>query len=659
MFGNDAGEPCYKSTFADSWCQQAWRWNLDYVVDPHGNAVSYYYTPETNRYARDLTASDDTPYVRGGYLDHIEYGLRSDALFAKPLAKVDFGTSERCIDTDTNCATGQITDHPDRWWDVPWDLNCAADTECKTDTDSINASPSFWSRKRLTSVSTQILNPNGSGGYLDVDKWTLDHAWGMADVDRDLLLESITHTGAYKGTDGTGTPVALPPVTFDYGTGQANRVDKLGDDIGPYIKYRLGAVYDESGGQLDIDYSDPECTADEPPTPETNTKRCFPVYWVPPDGSKDPKLDWFHKYVVSQVAQIDRTGYAPDMVTTYDYQGGGAWHYDDDDGPTKEKYKTWSQWRGYQTVREQNGGGNDPLTRTDHLYFRGMDGDRLDTSGGTKNITIADGEGGTYPDADARQGFELKNTAYLSPAGAITAKTINTVWTHQTAQRIRSWGTTTANLTGIASTRTLTATVGGTWRETLVKNTFENTAGLNTQVDDEGDTSTAADDRCTTTSYATSTGAWMLSFPSRVETVAVKCGDPVDRPSQEIADARTYYDSGAFGAAPSKGDATKTERVADYSGGTPVYVTDALTGYDAYGRVHTTTDVAGHTTTSGYSPATGLPTTATLTGPPVRSGDPTSAMTTTSTLDPAWNAPVAQVDAGGKARTCSTTHWAA
>ena len=46
-------EPCYKaSDFAASWCTQAWRWNLDYVVDPHSNAVIYYYTPETNRYAR-------------------------------------------------------------------------------------------------------------------------------------------------------------------------------------------------------------------------------------------------------------------------------------------------------------------------------------------------------------------------------------------------------------------------------------------------------------------------------------------------------------------------------------------------------------------------------------------------------------------------------
>ncbi|MFD1048703.1 hypothetical protein ACFQ1S_25825, partial [Kibdelosporangium lantanae] len=41
------GDECYKEgDFAGSMCEQPWRWNLDYVVDPHGNAVSYYYQPE-------------------------------------------------------------------------------------------------------------------------------------------------------------------------------------------------------------------------------------------------------------------------------------------------------------------------------------------------------------------------------------------------------------------------------------------------------------------------------------------------------------------------------------------------------------------------------------------------------------------------------------
>ena len=175
----------------------------------------------------------------------------------------------------------------------------------------------------------------------------LDHAWGMADVDRDLLLESITHTGAYKGTDGTVTG-GVAPGDLRLRDRAGEPVDKLGDDIGPYIKYRLGTVYDESGGQLDVNYSDPSA-------PPTSRRRRRPT----PNGAsrstgchrtvpRTPSSTGSTSTSSAQVTQTDRTGYAPDMVTTYDYQGGGAWHYDDDDGLTKEKYKTWSQWRGYQ-----------------------------------------------------------------------------------------------------------------------------------------------------------------------------------------------------------------------------------------------------------------------------------------------------------------------
>ncbi|MFD7314706.1 hypothetical protein [Streptomyces sp. NPDC059883] len=61
VFGDDSGEPCYKSTgFGDSFCNQAWRWNLDYVVDTHGNASTYWYGREANYYSKnaDTTVND-------------------------------------------------------------------------------------------------------------------------------------------------------------------------------------------------------------------------------------------------------------------------------------------------------------------------------------------------------------------------------------------------------------------------------------------------------------------------------------------------------------------------------------------------------------------------------------------------------------------------
>ncbi|MFK3736036.1 RHS repeat-associated core domain-containing protein, partial [Streptomyces sp. NPDC088090] len=55
VFGDDSGEPGYAkgSAFADRSYNQAWRWNLDYVVDTHGNAESYWYTAESNFYKKN------------------------------------------------------------------------------------------------------------------------------------------------------------------------------------------------------------------------------------------------------------------------------------------------------------------------------------------------------------------------------------------------------------------------------------------------------------------------------------------------------------------------------------------------------------------------------------------------------------------------------
>src|SRR5690606_34178800 len=54
VYGNHPGEPCYQAgNFAASRCEQAWRWNLDYVIDPHGNTMTYFYERETGAYARE------------------------------------------------------------------------------------------------------------------------------------------------------------------------------------------------------------------------------------------------------------------------------------------------------------------------------------------------------------------------------------------------------------------------------------------------------------------------------------------------------------------------------------------------------------------------------------------------------------------------------
>ncbi|MFE0106947.1 polymorphic toxin-type HINT domain-containing protein [Streptomyces sp. NPDC059009] len=655
VFGNNAGEPCHKDSFADSWCQQTWRWNLDYVVDPRGNAIAYYYDQEKNSYGRNLEAKDNTRYVRGGSLDRIEYGLKSSSMYStKPLAKVDFDTSERCLpNSSTDCS--DISKDAFYWYDTPWDMNCAEGADC----DKGRLAPTFFTRKRLTSVTTQVLKGDT---YSPVDSWKLGHRWGQADVDYQLLLDSVQRTGH------TADPaVTLPKTTFAY-TQLANRLDKTGDGYAPFIKARLSTVADESGGQTDVNYSAPACDWGALPTPETNTTRCFPQY-IGGSSTDDPERQWFNKYVVTSTTNTDRTGGAPDAVTAYEYLGDAAWHYDDDDGLTKKKFKTWSQWRGYGHVRVKSGGqgGGDALKSQEDTYFlRGMDGDRKAPSGGTKSVsvTLDSDEGDPITDHEAAAGFAYRTASYSRPGGNILAKTVNRPWHHETAKKARDWGTVTANFTGTAHTKTWTSLddgAGTDWRVTSQATDFDTVAGRVTQVDDLGDNGTAADNQCTRTTYATNTDDNILTLPSREETVAVKCADALNRSKDVLTDVRTAYDGGAYGAAPTKGDATTTATLKKHDGTKATYLESGAT-FDGYGRQLTATDLTadvtatgsgdpvrtarkdGRTTTTAYSPATGYATKITETTPPAKAGDASSAQTKVTELEPLRGQPKATVD---------------
>jgi hypothetical protein len=48
VYSAHSGDPCYDSAgFSSSVCTMAYRWNLDYVKDVHGNAMAYYYKQDT------------------------------------------------------------------------------------------------------------------------------------------------------------------------------------------------------------------------------------------------------------------------------------------------------------------------------------------------------------------------------------------------------------------------------------------------------------------------------------------------------------------------------------------------------------------------------------------------------------------------------------
>ncbi|MEU3464449.1 polymorphic toxin-type HINT domain-containing protein [Streptomyces sp. NPDC006733] len=671
VFGDDTGEPCHAATFADSWCQQGWRWNLDQVIDTKGNDITYWYTPETNNYGRNLKASDRTPYVRGGSLHHIEYGQQQADIYSatvKPMAMVNFTPAERCLPDSSpgaTCAPAKIDTEPQYWYDTPWDRNCATGTDC----DAGRFAPTFFTRTRLSSVTTQTLQADG--GYKDIDRWDLHHHWGTADADYQLLLDSIKHTGL------TGaTPIPLPPITFGYDQ-RANRLDKTGDGRAPFVKDRLGSIADEAGGQLDINYSAAACNWNALPAPQTNTTHCFPQMYQP-DNTTPATTEWFNKYVVDAVIATDRTGGAPDAVTHYTYLDAAAWHFADDEGLTKDKLKTWSQWRGHGHVRVQTGGTSGMSTQADHYFLRGMDGDRTDPTDKTqtRTVTVPDGEGTTLTDDAAWAGFEYRSEAYAAPGGALLSKSANTPWKKETAKRVRDWGTTTANLVGIATTRAFTSLDGGagaSWRE-VRSNTTRDTYGRTTQVETLGDTTAPTDDRCTRSTYADNTTDWILTGVIHTETVAGTCTATINRDTQAdgtsavLSDTRVRFDGQAYGAAPTKGLPTLTETLKTRNGATASYLDNAAT-YDGYGRPLTVTTLAStsvfnpandaappvttavvnpRTSTTTYTPATGRPTKTTITTPPATIGNAASTQTTTVYTDLVRGLPILTVDTNSR-----------
>ena len=621
VFGNNSGEPCHATAYADSWCQQAWRWNLDYVVDPHGNAVSYSYTKETGYYGRDGDASLRTSFTRGGELAEATYGFTDGHAYdTKAPAKVVFGVSDRCA-PNTTCDT----DHPASWPDTPWDQDCLT-APCTDKT-----SPVFFTQKRLTTVTTQVLEGTS---YQNVDRWTLDQSFlDTGDNDaKPLWLKSITHSGLNGGT------ATLPAVTFD-GTQMANRVDTSTDGLSALNRYRITSITSESGGTITIGYSAPQCVAGStmPSSPDNDTLRCMPTYWYPPGETK--KLDYFHKYVVTEVRSHDPFGGSSvDEDTFYDYEGSPAWHYDDNP-LVPSKSRTWSQWRGYQKVLVRHGAANGTESATRYLYLRGMDGDHQ-SDGTTRSVTVTDSQGGTITDSDQLQGFQREQIGYEGNGGQVLQDTINDPWTHgPTATQSADGATSKAWMldTGTATTRSLLA--DGSWGVKKTSTTFNND-GLPTQVDDQGDTSTATDDQCVRTTYATrNTTDWILNRASEVETDATRCS-ATPQPADVISHTRTYYDKGALGDAVTKGDITKTDALTSWNGSTPVYSTSTTNTYDSVGRALTTSDALGRTTSTSFTPSSGGPVTATAATDPA--GD-----ATTTTLDPASGQTLATVDANG------------
>ncbi|MGW0538255.1 RHS repeat-associated core domain-containing protein [Streptomyces sp. NPDC003032] len=630
VFGDDEGEPGYAdgSSFSGRDKKQAWRWNLDLVEDTHGNSSTYWYEDETNHYDKLGDDNTGTAYTRGGYLKEIRYGQRAGALFsATPAAsdKVVFSYAERCLASGTGC-DALTEDKRDNWPDVPYDAVCKEDDKCTG-----NVGPSFFTRKRMTGVTTYAWDAAATTpDYTAIDGWSfkqlyLDPGDTGDSTDQSLWLDSITHTGK-RGTD-----LAMDPVTFTHEF-RPNRVDGPSDDILSFEKPRLRTITSEAGAQTIVSYMEADCVHGQTmPEPDKNTKRCYPVYWSP-NGEKEPILDWFQKYPVSAVSTTDPFGGAEAVQHSYQYTGGGAWHYNDDPF-TPAKERTWSLWRGFEKVTHLTGASDTTQSKTVTVYLRGMNGDRvLGPDGKTpdpdkrKTAKVTGIKAGEITDSDQYAGFVRETVTYNGTAEV--SGSIADPWSKRTATQHKSYADTEAYYvrTGVTHERT-NITTGGTAKDRVrtTATTFDD-YGLPQTVEDKGDLAVSGDETCTRSWYARNADNGINALVSRTRKVAELCSVedsaldlPADssRPGDVVEDTAIVYDNAAATGwsatqKPVKGNAAWTGRAKSYSGSTPAWQKVSSTTFDPLGRALIVSDTNNLPTTSAtYVPAEAGPLTAT------------------------------------------------
>jgi RHS repeat-associated protein len=640
VYATASGQPCYNSTFSKSYCEQAYRWNLDYVVDAHSNALSYWYNTTTGYYAMDngATAPAASAYTRDSYLSKIQYGQTATQIYTStPEAQVTFTVNGRCSSVSTGCAVSTISSNPTNFPDIPYDLNCASGASCTSQ------SPSFWSENEVTTIQTQAL----VGSTLtNVDSWALTYALPAVpkgDTSSPTLwLSTIAQTGQDTSAEPSGaSSLPLPPVTFA-GTYMQNRVN-LGDGYPWISRQRLTGIVTETGEKIAVGYSQPACGTSTPSNDAQNTMLCYPVYWYP-TITNSPTKDYFNKYIVTYVSEQDATGGSGNdtIETTYTPVGNPAWHYNDNPlTPTAQD--TWDQFRGYPGMIVSTGTAPDPITETEYKYFQGMDGDYL-SSTSTRTATVSDANGHDPAVSDLDQYAGMTYETQVFNGSALVTDTIDTPWTSAaTATHALPNGVPSqqAFMVDTAEEQVYTPLASGATQETEKQYTHD-AYGRVIQINNLGDVTQPSQNLCTTTTYDDNTSAWILDVVAETKTVSVDCSTTPVYPTDAVSDLIDFYDGNTTSSAPpTHGDETEAEEVLSYTNtGSPIYTVMSQYAVDSYGRVTSSTDADGRVTKTAYTPTTGAePTSIAVTDP--------MNMTTTTTYDPLRNLPTQITTPGG------------
>ncbi|MGW6421020.1 hypothetical protein ACWF8F_38070, partial [Streptomyces sp. NPDC055055] len=283
----------------------------------------------------------------------------------------------------------------------------------------------------------------------------------------------------------------------------------------------------------------------------------------------------------------------------------------------------------------------DKKTLTEARYFRGIDGAQVKNSAGV-----------AVTDREQFAGMLRDKATYNGDGGPLVSASSYIPWRSAvTATRARSGlPALEAYFTGTGTEETRVKITGGERTTRTVKG-FD-AYGLVTTLSEEGDIAKSGDEKCTTTTYARTGTSTILDKVSRSETVAAACGESVTRPADVIDDVRTSYDGLALNAAPTKGLATKSERINgagnsyDVVSSTPSLCGTGSTQlcYDIYGRQLAEADAYGKVSRSAFTPATGeVPTSTVVTNP--------LGHTVTTVLSARRSLPTKVTDTNGKVTT--------
>ena len=138
----------------------------------------------------------------------------------------------------------------------------------------------------------------------------------------------------------------------------------------------------------------------------------------------------------------------------------------------------------------------------------------------------------------------------------------------------------------------------------------------------------------------------MLDRVSQTEVLSGTCADATKpaNPTTVLMRTRVFYDSyindSSFGTAPTRGNVVRTEELDRFNGSTPVYVRTATNAVDANGRITSTTDARGQTTTTAYTTSNGGLVTQTVVTNALK-------QSTTTDREPAWDQPTKVTDPNG------------